>query len=117
MSDTTKENVLAIAPELKSQIQLATFNMILADVASEVGSIFGDQQEKAQRYLAAHYLTILSQEDPTKADVKSERLRDEQVVYNVSSGKDSTQFDLTTYGKMYKSIRKSAVMAATMITP
>ena len=124
MGDTTRENVLCIAPEL-GDIPKGTFGLVLADVANEVGSVFGNKQEQCQRYLAAHYLTLINPDDENKntsapGGIKSERLGDERVEYNGSQNlKDATRYDATTYGQIYESLRKktTAGMGATFVTP
>lgn len=122
MSDTTKDNVLAIAPELKD-IPLSTIKMILADVAVEVGAGYGEKQEQAQRYLAAHYLTIINPDNvDTKSSapggIKSEGLGDERVTYNGFQGiKNRSRYDSTTYGQIFQSIKGGSILAATFVTP
>ena len=62
--NTTKDNVILIAPEL-STVSDALFNLILSDVAAFIYETFYAKEgvEIIQRYLVAHCLSVLNSED------------------------------------------------------
>ncbi len=116
MANTTSQKVILIAPELKDA-DPNLIKLILDDVADEVGTSFGKFQEKAQRYLAAHYLTLsgIKSSNVTGA-IKSQRTSEVAVTYG-DEVYGKTRFDTTKYGKQYISIRDAAVLPFAVFTP
>lgn len=118
MGATSKTNVLSIAPELSS-IDNDIWMLILADVASEVSSsIYGTKQEMAQRYLAAHYLTLISAANKqTSGPLSSERVGQVSMSYAQINYLNRNRYDETSYGRVFNSIRRSIVVPFMVITP
>jgi len=122
MANTTEANILAIAPELGENIDEGTWTIILADVAAAVTySIYGAQQERAQRYLAAHLLT-LSANVPLRSPgasgpVTSEKTSEVGVSYAQSKSKRQTQYDETSYGRIFAQIRKNKIIPFLSVVP
>lgn len=125
MGNTTKANVLLIAPQLSSVTDEA-FNLILADVAEEVSSAgFGAKQEQAQRWLAAHYLTMIFGADGTGASsgtgaIKKEKVGEVETEYStetLSRIKGLTRYDETGYGRQFESIKKKSIVPFKVIAP
>jgi len=124
MGNTTKDLVLVIAPELADITNNLLWDTILADVADDiVVSVFGTKQERAQRYLAAHLLT-LSNPDPNRnplasGPIISEKTGPLSVTYGRSSWivKGDGNLDLTSYGKQFKAIRDSCVVGIKSFIP
>lgn len=120
MADTTAQNVLAIAPEL-SGMPNATIDLILADVADQVSeAVFGRKQERAQRYLAAHLLTLIKQAGEgggKSGPVVSERTGDVSTTYANPEIQLSNRYDLTAYGQEFNNIRKGCVVGFMVVTP
>jgi hypothetical protein len=112
MPDTTIDNVLAIAPELE-KISQEAWDMILADVALLVGTNWGRKQEVAQRYLAAHKLTLISREDKG-AGITSERTGDVATTYATPGQEDYSE---TVYGREYQRLRRGAIAGFMTVTP
>lgn len=123
MGNTSKDLVLVIAPEL-TDIPPLVWDTILNDVANEVSaSVFGTKQERAQRYLAAHLLT-LSNPDPNRNPLASGPITSEKtgplaVTYGRSSWivKGDSNLDLTSYGKQFKAIRDSCIVGVRSFIP
>ncbi len=121
MGNTTKDNIIAIAPELK-KIPAGMMDLILVDVANTVGSNFGGRQEEAQRYLGAHLLTLLNPDSGSNPDavggIKSERNEEVQIQYDGLSGlKDKNRLDTTKYGVIYNQIAKQTIIPFMTIIP
>jgi len=122
MSDTTKSNVLLIAPELDIDISDDTWTIILSDVSASVTySIYGAQQERAQRYLAAHLLT-LSIDSPLRSSgasgpITSEKTSEVSVNYAQSKRKRQSQYDETSYGRIFAQIRKNKIIPFLSVVP
>lgn len=126
MGNTTKENVKLIAPEL-STVTDELFNLILTDVALEVSSAsFGAKQEQAQRYLAAHYLTISvgsAESSASSGSVKKEKVGEVEIEYSdslkdiLSSIKATSRFDETKYGRQFESVKRTAILPFVVVTP
>ena len=123
MSDTTKANVLLIASELSAITDDDLWNLILSDVASEVSSsVYGVKQEKAQRYLAAHYMTLSS---PTtlapgaaSGPLVSETIGKHRVSFSEPAElSDATRYDETKYGRIFSQLRLSCYTAFQVVTP
>ena len=122
MANTTQSKILAIAPELDENIEPSTWNVIIADVITAVTySIYGAQQERAQRYLAAHLLT-LSANVPLRSPgasgpVTSEKTSEVGVSYAQSKSRRQTQYDETSYGRIFAQIRKNKVIPILSVVP
>jgi hypothetical protein len=115
MANTTKENVLKIAPELENT-SVALFTLVLDDVAGMIGSCYGKKQEIAQRYLAAHILTVVSPEGvDVGTGITQERLGDEDVSY--ATPDKWSNFNSTKYGIMYEMLAKRSVVTVMFVTP
>ena len=130
MADTTEANIVLIAPELKDFIELEANNdlvaLILEDVAAQIReAVYGTKQERAQRYLAAHLLTLIKQgEDGASSGasgpVEKEKVGDVEIKYSnavLSNLSDMTRYDETKYGRVYMIIRKGCVLAFKVYTP
>jgi hypothetical protein len=125
MSNTTKANVILIAPELSTGVDDALFDLILADVALEVSSAgYGAKQEQAQRYLAAHYITLSKGTEgaANSGAVKKEKVGEVEIEYSdglssVLSGIKATRYDETKYGRIFKGISRTAILPMKVYTP
>lgn len=120
MASTTRDKVILIAPELCA-VSDPLFSLILTDVAIEVGTIFGRNQEKAQRYLAAHYLTlsnpgVASRNPNVVGPISQMKTGDESVSYS-SDIKDPTRYDTTSYGRVFESLKRSSIHPAVFVNP
>ncbi|MEW5804286.1 MAG: DUF4054 domain-containing protein [bacterium] len=121
MTDTSQTKVLTIAPEL-SGVRTSVWTLILADVAAEVTfDTYGSRQEIAQRYLAAHYLTLIKDDPLRRADaagpVASDSSGQVSTNYVAVNYRDRNRYDETLYGRMFNQIRKSVAVPFTVITP
>jgi hypothetical protein len=121
MAATTKANVLIIAPEL-STVGDDTWNLILADVDRDVSSaVFGNQRERAARYLAAHYLTLSTQgaSGGASGPIIKEKVGD--VMREYSGGMTSygvySPYARTPYGLTFLEIRNKVLGAFRVVTP
>ncbi|BBO74404.1 hypothetical protein DSCW_18210 [Desulfosarcina widdelii] len=115
MSDTNAANVLAIAPELDGASQ-ASWDLILADVATLITeSAWGAKQEMAQRYLAAHKLSMIAKSESGPA-VASEKTGDVSTTYAVP-GSNADDLDETKYGREYKRLRRCTVAGIMTVRP
>ena len=112
MSDTTQSRVLAIAPEL-SEASAEAWDIVLEDVAGQVGGNWGAKQEIAQRYLAAHRLTLILHTEKG-ASVTSERTGDVATTYATPSADDYSE---TVYGREFERIRKGAIAGFMTVIP
>ena len=115
MSATDKGNILKIAPELSAITDDDVWTLVLADVAGEVeSSVFGSKQEKAQRYLAAHYLTLLMPDNlrnPAAAgSMTSETAGKVSRSYGLARVKGQNRYDETSYGRVFHAIRRGIVI-------
>ena len=125
MSDTSATNIGLIAPELKEFIcgNGDLVNLILADVASEVrADVFGSKQEQGQRYLAAHYLSLIESGDSggssgASGPIEMEKVGDIQTKYASSNLNDMSRYDETKYGRIFMNIRKGCVLSFDSFTP
>ena len=99
MADTSKANVLIVAPEL-STVAEAVWTLILADVATEITTsmISGSYQERAQRYLVAHLLTIHNRNASAPAGAASESIARASVTYAHGGLLDVDFLRSTKYG-------------------
>ena len=125
MGNTTKEKVILIAPELSSVVD-ELFTLILADVALEVSSAsYGAKQEVAQRYLAAHYLTLSvgsAEGSASAGSIKKEKVGEVEIEYSDSlkdilSSIKASRFDETKYGRTFVSIRGTSILPLLVVTP
>lgn len=121
MGSTTKANVLLIAPELSSITDNDVWDIVLADVASEVSlSVFGTMQERAQRYLAAHYLSLYGASlGAATGSLKRDKVGNTEKEYAVSSTVSASESDYgrTKYGRTYLSIRNKKILGFVAFTP
>ena len=130
MSDTTTENIEAIAPELKDFIgdscNKDLVELILEDVVAQIReAVYGSKQERAQRYLAAHLLTLIKQgsdgaNSGASGPVEKEKVGDVEIKYStavVSNLSDVNRYDETKYGRVYMIIRKGCALAFKVYTP
>jgi len=118
MANTTQDNVLAIAAELDN-ISPDAWTLILSDVANEISSsIYGSKQERAQRYLAAHYLTLIAASSKQAAGlVSAESAGQVSVSYAQVNYRDRNRYDETSYGQIFNQIRRSCVIPFMVYTP
>ena len=119
MANTTKDNVLKIAPELSVITDDTIWDLILEDVKDHTAAVWGTNQEKAQRYLAAHLLTLAV--SPFTGGISAasggartkEKVGEVEVNYKdvLSSLSDSNRYDTTKYGMIYNLIRRQSIVA------
>jgi hypothetical protein len=113
MADTTQAQVLAIAPELAG-VAAEAWAVVLADVALQVTEkVYGVKQELAQRYLAAHRLTLIARSDKG-GEVTSERTGDVSTSYAAAGAGDYSE---TVYGREFERIRRGTVSGFMTVTP
>jgi len=127
MANTTKAKVLLIAPELANLTDPLdeTWDQILIDVVQDTpSSIYGGFQERAQRYLAAHYLSIIyrtQQGDATNAAGGVVMDKNGDVIKQYASptkmGKVMSPFEETSYGKQFLEIRKKCTIGFSVVIP
>lgn len=127
MANTTKAKILLIAPELINLTDPGdvTWDLILADVASDITStIYGSYQERAQRYLAAHCLTMIYRTQKGDAANAAGGLimekNGEVIKQYASSGKTGTgtsHYDMTTYGKQFLALRSKCIVGFHVVVP
>ena len=101
MADTTKANVLLIAPELSGESN-DVFDLILADAALEIDEDYCNTtyQEIIQRYYVAHHVTKATSSGSTGGAVERERVGDIEREYANKTNPDSSDMSLgsTKYG-------------------
>lgn len=107
---------VAVTTELSYQVTTknydgdALFDLILGDVITQVTEDnFGDEEERAQRYLTAHILSLTNvDEDGNAVDLEftSEAVGDVQYKKDAKSkqGKDESYYKSTSYGAIYYDI-------------
>ena len=123
MSDTTSENVKLIAPELSDFIcgNKSLVDLILEDVAGQITSAkYGSKEERAQRYLAAHFLSLAKQAGEGvggSGPVEMEKVGDVQVKYAANNFADASRYDETPYGRTYKVIKSGCIGAFMTVAP
>ena len=117
---TTKADILLIAPEL-SDMTTDQFNLAIADSSVLVSmASCSSKTNIAQRYLAAHLLTIARPDSgglsPSGASVTGEKAGRESRTYGTASSSiDAGDYSLTKYGIMYMSVIKSCVDTLTVM--
>ena len=119
MANTTRAKILAIAPELSALTYDKNdadnvWNIILVDVIAQITSdVWGNYQEQAQRYLAAHLLTLArpsgARQPLASSPISAIKTGDESISF-ASKGSKIDQYDLTIYGQKYKEIRSLVVV-------
>ena len=120
MADTTKANVLLIAPALSAVTDDNVWNIILADVALEVtvDDVCKEaMQEPIQRWLAAHVMTVstgvgLPGSGAAGKTINREKVGDLEVEYNgvdTISGLEATKYGLE-YKRLWYRYRKLVVI-------
>jgi hypothetical protein len=124
MADTTAANVKAIAPELAAFIDTNTggvVDLILGDVAGQItSSVYGAKQERAQRYLAAHFLSLSYQSSLGTGgggSLKREKVGDMENEYQKADFSDMSRYDETSYGRTYMTIKNSCIAGFAVKTP
>lgn len=129
MANTTKILVFMIAPELEAAYSGLDdiVTQILTDVAQAVSySVYGIEQERAQRYLAAHYLTLsnptlLNRDEEANAvgPMTAHKVGDISKNYGgiLSAIKDVNRYDETKYGRAFNQIRKQCVVPFKVVKP
>lgn len=121
MGNTSKTLVLAIAPELADITDNLLWDTILDDVADDVAaSIFGTKQERAQRYLAAHLLTLSRSQDRNphaSGPITSEKTGPLAVSYANPKANSNGELDSTSYGREFMRIRKGCIVAIKSFIP
>jgi len=109
MADTTKANVLLIAPEL-STVSDDLFTLILADAALIIDENFcaSAYQEILQRYFVAHSVSVDSSSGSTGGAVERERVGDVEREYanNTSPNINDMALGSTKYGLEYLRLKK-----------
>ena len=123
MSDTTTKNVELIAPELAVFIcqNGGLVTLILEDVAGQISSArYGAKEERAQRYLAAHFLSLAytsSLGQGGGGPVEMEKVGDVQIKYGANNMMDKSRYDETSYGRTYMTIRRGCISTFHTVTP
>ncbi len=123
MSDTTADNVALIAPELAEFIcgNDNLVDLILEDVAGQITSAkYGSKEERAQRYLAAHFLSLAFNASigvGGSGAVESEKVGDVEYKYGSNNFADASRYDETPYGRTYISIRRGCIGAFMTVAP
>jgi len=125
MSDTTSANIKLIAPELTAFIDAnpSAVSLVLADAVLMVSdTIYGKFEERAQRYLAAHLLTLISNASSGSGGsaagaVSRERVGEVEIEYAVSGGSCGSVYSSTSYGRTFMDIKRGAVPSFTVMTP
>jgi len=125
MSNTTKEKILLIAPELSGITDQDVWDLFLDDVARTITSArYGTDQERAQRYLCAHLLTLSNSLDSSRnvratGQVTSLKTGEESINFASSSNsnKKFDPYDSTVYGLEFKKIRSQNVLGFNSYTP
>jgi hypothetical protein len=123
MSDTTAKNIELIAPELAVFMcqngDLVT--LILEDVAGQISSAkYGSKEERAQRYLAAHFLSLAHLSNLGQGGsgpVESEKVGDVEIKYSKADFADKSRYDETPYGRTYMTIKRGCIGAFMTVTP
>jgi len=122
MGNTTQANILLIAPELSAISDANIWALILADVTADViSTTFGTKQEIAQRYLAAHRLTLSLPSNLRNPNVAGPLSAESTGKVSRSYGKGSyvgaDRNDETSYGRMFNQIKRSRCIGFKVITP
>lgn len=121
MANTNKPLVLAIAPELADITDNLLWDTILNDVADDVtASVFGTKQERAQRYLAAHLLTLSRPQDRNphaSGPITSEKTGPLAVSYANPKVNSNGELDSTSYGREFMRIRKGCIVGIRTFIP
>ena len=112
MADTTMDRVLAIAPELEA-VKAEAWELVLSDVAGQVGANWGQKQEVGQRYLAAHRLTLILRNEKGAA-VTAERTGDVSTNYAAPGVDDYSE---TVYGREFQRLRRGTIAGFMTVTP
>jgi len=117
MADTTKANVLLIAPDL-SVVDDTIWTIILADVATQIPTTAicsEDMQEPLQRYLVAHTMTVatgIGAGGSISGNLERERVGDIEVEYGGAStvtGLDKTKYGLE-FQRMWFRYRRAVII-------
>jgi hypothetical protein len=121
--DTTKERVLTLAPELSVITDDDLWTMILEDVSLQVKyDVYGDNEERAQKYLAAHLLTLHVNASNGSASAtggvqKAKTGQVEASYADISKSlSDASRYDETSYGRQFMLIRKRSIVTPRVYT-
>lgn len=105
------DTLLLIAPEM-SAVSSADRAGVAALAALSVSSdVFGDQEELATAYLAAHMLTIRGRAGNSGA-VKGLKEGDLSITYGSDSNGMNGEYSATSYGQEFLRIRKGVIFTA-----
>ena len=118
----TRTNVIALAPELAS-MPTTQVDEVITDVTNELanGVAFGDAADRAMKYLACHYLTMLRIQrtgaaGPVVSETKSaldEKGNPTTISVSYASPRQSKAEDklrTTVYGQMYLDLAESSAV-------
>lgn len=116
MADTTKENILLIAPHL-SVLDDALFTLVIADVILQVGATYyGKKTEVAQRYLAAHVMQLTFNEG--SSNIRKDKVGSVEREFDVRSIlSNPTRYDTTAYGMVFWSLNRQSIPRFLTVTP
>lgn len=106
---TVDATLLLIAPEFTDVAQ-ADREGIAALAALSVGTVFGDTQELATAYLAAHMLSIRQRAAGAGGSVKSLKEGDLAITYGGADMQGA--LNSTSYGQEYLRLRSQCVLTA-----
>ena len=110
---TIESTLRVIAPETKS-LSVAERDVFIEIAKNSVGSIFGNQQEIATAYLAAHLATVSSR-NGASGSVKSIKEDSLAITYSgagSASDINTRNYGSTSYGIEYLRIRKGVTFCA-----
>jgi hypothetical protein len=117
MADTTLDKIEIFAPELVS-VDDAVKEMILDDVKLEVSDkVFGNFEEKAQRLLCCHYLTLYNNSGKnTTGGVNNKSVGGVSVGFDSGTYTDKNRLDETSYGRQFNELRRKVVWGFRVIS-
>jgi len=121
MSLTTKEKVIAIAPELSTQSD-ATFVIYIAEAGTSISpSYFGNKAEWAATNWVAHYMTVnsASGSGTISGPITEERVGDisRKYVKLQKISREDADYGRTKYGRTFLTIRSSRIVGFCAIPP
>ena len=128
MSDTTRENVELIAPEL-SDMPDDLWTLILEDALDWITeSAYGKKEEMAQRYWVAHTLTVLKNTNGGDGSISKvvapgaltrEKVSEVEKEYSdlMRNLNDANRYDTTPYGVAFNLIRNRCLIRYINIRP
>lgn len=121
MSITTKDKIIAIAPELASESD-STFDFYINEAETSLSySAFGNKTEWAASNWVAHYMTIQSSGDGAgvSGPITEERVGDvsRKYVRLQKISKEEADYSRTKYGRTFMTIRSSRIVGFGVIPP